>query len=151
MVGGHRTDSFDEANGALASVEYPRGENHNSPEISRIEYGAFNSAGGKLVPYEIRALKDGRTVAAVRVLEITQITEENPTLFNLPVNTEFWAQCDDMQETELVGRVQASYPSGARTNHEQGRVILYAVIEANSSVSQLQTPNAKDCRRNSSA
>jgi len=27
---------FDEANGALVSIEYPRGENQNSPEISRI-------------------------------------------------------------------------------------------------------------------
>jgi TonB family protein len=136
-TGTERIMCFDEADGALVSVEYPRGENQNSPEISRIEYGAFNSVGGKLVPYEIRALNDGRIIAAVRVLEITKITEENPTLFNVPVNSEFWAQCDDMQEAELVGRVQPSYPSGARTNHEQGRVILYVVIEANGSLSHM--------------
>jgi TonB family protein len=128
---------FDEANGALVSVEYPRGDHQNSPEISRIEYGAFNSVGGRLVPYEIRALKDGKVIAAVKIVEITKITEENPALFRVPVNAEFWAQCDDMQEPELVDRTQPIYPPVARTNLEQGRVILYAVIEANGSLSHM--------------
>jgi len=128
---------FDEANGVLVSVEYPRGENQNSPEISRIEYGAFNVVSGKLVPYEIRALKDGKVIAAAKVLEITKITQENPALFNAPVNAEHWAQCDDLQEAEPVARIQPSYPPSARANHEQGRVVLYAVLEADGSVSNL--------------
>jgi len=69
---------FDDANGTLVSVDYPRGENQNPPEISRIEYTAFNAVGGKLVPYEIRALRDGKVIAAVKVLEITKTTDENP-------------------------------------------------------------------------
>lgn len=136
-TGTDRIMCFDEANGALVSVEYPRGENQNPPEISRIEYGAFNAVGAKLVPYEIRALKDRKVVAAVKVLEIAKITEQNPTLFNVPVNAEFWAHCDDMQEAELVDRVQPRYPTNARANHEQGRVILYAVIEADGSLSHM--------------
>jgi hypothetical protein len=80
---------FDDANGALVSVEYPRGENQNSPEISRIEYGAFNVVNEKLVPYEIRALKDGKVIAAVKILATTKIAEENPSLFSVPVNAEF--------------------------------------------------------------
>ena len=128
---------FDEANGALVSIEYPRGENQNSPEISRIEYGAFNVVSGKLVPYEIRALRDGKDIAAVKVLEITKITQENPALFNVPVNAEHWAQCDDLQEAEPVARIQPSYPPSARANHEQGRVILYAVLEADGSLSHM--------------
>ena len=128
---------FDVANGALVSIEYPRGENQNPPEMSRIEYGAFNVVGGKLVPYEIRALKDGKVVASVKVLETTKITEENSALFSVPVNAEFWAQCDDMQEAELLDRVQPRYPTSARTNREQGRVILYAVVEADGSLSHM--------------
>jgi TonB family protein len=128
---------FDEANGALVSVEYLRGENQNPPEISRIEYGAFNAVSGKLVPYEIRALKDRKVIAAVKVLEIAKITTENPALSNVPVNAEFWAQCDDMQEAELVDRTQPIYPPGARAKLEQGKVILYAVIEADGSLSHL--------------
>jgi len=62
---------FDDANGALLSVDYPRGENQNSPEISRIEYSAFNVVGGRRVPYEIRALKDGKVIAAVKIRKIT--------------------------------------------------------------------------------
>jgi len=136
-TGTERIMCFDEANGALVSVEYPRGENQNPPEISRIEYGAFNTVNGKLVPHEIRALKDRKVIASVRVLEIAKITEENPSLFNVPANTEFWAQCDDMQETELLDCVQPSYPTSARTNREQGRVILYVVVEVDGSLSHM--------------
>ncbi len=135
--GTDRIMCFDEANSALVSVEYPRGENQNPPEISRIEYRAFSAVGGKLVPYEIRALKTRKVIAAVRVLEIAKITEENPAPFNVPVNAEFWAQCDDVQEAELVDHVQPRYPASARTNHEQGRVILYAVVEADGSLSHM--------------
>lgn len=132
-----RTMCFDEANGVLASVEYPTGENRNPPEISRIEYGAFGTVGGKLVPYEIRALQGRKVVAAVKVLEITKITEANPAMFAVPADAEFWAQCDDVQQAELVERVQPGYSTKARGNGEQGRVILYAVIEADGSLSHL--------------
>jgi len=128
---------FDVANGALVSIEYPRGEHQNPPEMSRMKYGALKVVGGKLVPYEIRALKDGKVVASVKVLETTKITEENSALFSVPVNAEFWAQCDDMQEAELLDRVQPRYPTSARTNREQGRVILYAVVEADGSLSHM--------------
>ncbi len=128
---------FDDANGALLSVDYPRGENQNSPEISRIEYSAFNVVGGKLVPYEIRALKDGKVIAAVKILKITKITEENPAHFTVPVNAEFWAQCDDLREADPVSRIQPTYPPISRANHEQGRVILYAVLEVDGSLSHL--------------
>jgi TonB family protein len=136
-IGTDRIMCFDEANGALVSVEYPRGVNQNPPEISRIEYGAFNAVGGKLVPYEIRALKDRKVIAVVKVLEIAKITEENPALFNVPANAEYWAECDDLQAAELVDRVQPRYPTKARTNREQGRVILYAVVEADGSLSHM--------------
>jgi len=135
--GTDRTMCFDEASGTLASIEYPRGENQNPPEVSRIEYGVFNVVGGKLVPHEIRALKDRKVIAVVKVLEITEIGERNPAMFSAPLNAEFWPQCDDMQEAEPLERVQPRYPSSARANHEQGRVILYAVLEVDGSLSHL--------------
>jgi TonB family protein len=42
-----------------------------------------------------------------------------------------------MQEAELLDRVQPRYPTSARTNHEQGRVIFYAVVEADGSLSHM--------------
>jgi TonB family protein len=135
--GTDRIMCFDQASGALVSTEYPRGENQNPPEVSRIEYGAFKTVGGKLVPYEIRALRDRKVIVFAKVLKITEIAEENSTLFNVPVNAEFWPQCDDMQEAEPVDRVQPIYPTAARENGWQGRVIMYAVIEADGSLSRL--------------
>jgi TonB family protein len=136
-LGTQRVMCFDETNGALLSVEYPRAENQKPPEISRIEYGAFNTVGGKLVPYEIRALKDQKVFVALKVLEITKISEESPALFSIPVNAEFWAQCDGMQEGELIDRVPPQYPKSARDNREEGRVVLYAVVEADGSLSRM--------------
>jgi hypothetical protein len=132
-----RTMCFDEANGALVRVEYLKGENQQPPEISRIEYGAFKTVGGKLIPYEIRALKDLNVIAIIRVTEVANLTEENLALFNVPMNAEFWARCDDMQEAELIAPVYPSYPIVSRTNREQGKVIFYAVVEADGSLSHL--------------
>ncbi len=130
-----RTLCFDAVTGALLSVEYPSGENQNLPQISRIEYDAFTFVGGKLVPYEIRALRDRRVVATVKVLEITKVAEEDPTIFTAPPNSEFWAQCGDVQVRELLATAPPKYPASARANHESGRVIFYAVVEADGSLS----------------
>ena len=49
-TGTERVLCFDEANGNLLSVEYPRAENQNPPDISRVEYSAFNKLGDKRIP-----------------------------------------------------------------------------------------------------
>jgi len=137
IAGTERILCFDDASGTLLNVDYPMEENQNPPEISRIEFGAFNNIGGKLVPFEIRALRGRSLIASVKVLEITKAAEENPALFDVPSDSEFWAQCDDMREAELVDRIQPVYPMSARQNFDQGRVMFYAVIEADGSLSHL--------------
>lgn len=127
---------FDESNGNLLNVDYPH-DNEYPPDISRIEYSAFRNVGEKRVPFEIRAFSDKLVVATARVVEMTPIVEENPSLFVAPTNSEFWAQCDDMQEAELVSRVQPQYPLMSRTKREEGMVMFYAVIEVDGSLSHL--------------
>jgi TonB family protein len=127
----------DDASGNLLAVEYPKNEGWNPPSISRVEYGAFHDVGEKHVPFEIRAFKDKMIVVTVKVEEIKPVTEENPSLFVAPTNSEFWAHCDDMQEAELVRHVQPQYPDGARRNRESGTAIFYAVIEADGNLSHL--------------
>jgi TonB family protein len=136
-TGTERTLCFDGATGSLLSVEYLRGENQHPPDISRIEYSAFNDVGERRIPFEIRAFRDRAVVATVKVLEITAITDEDPALFLVPQNSEFWPQCDDMQYPELTARVQPRYPLSARSNREQGRAVFYAVIEADGTLSHL--------------
>jgi TonB family protein len=136
-TGTERTLCFDEATGSLLSVEYPRQENQNPPDISRIEYGAFTKVGEKHIPFEIRAFRDRNVVVTIKILEIKPIAEENPALFVVPTNSEFWAQCDDMKEAELASKVQPRYPTSARANGEQGRAVFYAVIESDGTLSHL--------------
>lgn len=128
---------FDEASGSLLSVEYPRSESQNPPDISRVDYGAFNKLGDKAIPYEVHAFRDRTVVITAKVVDVTPITQEDPELFAPPINSEFWPHCDDMQSPELENRVPPEYPVGARTNGEQGRVVFYAVIEADGTLSHL--------------
>jgi TonB family protein len=136
-IGTERILCFDAVSGSLVSIQYPKAEHLNPPEISRIEYTAFKSIGDKRVPFDIRAFKDQKTIAAVKILGIAKTTEDNPALFNAPANSEFWTQCNDMRPAELVNRVQPRYPAMAKTRREEGRVGFYAVIEADGTVSRL--------------
>ena len=129
---------FEETTGALQNVEYPEGENQHLPEISRIEYRAFHAVGDKFFPYQIQALQERRVLASLNVLRIAE-TEHDPAIFKVPVNAEFWEYCDDMQQPELTDRSHPAYPESARSNHEQGRVMFYAVIETDGSVSHVAT------------
>jgi len=135
--GTERILCFDEATGNLLTVEYPRSENQNPPDISRIEYGEFNKLGDKRIPHEVRAFRDRTVVVTAKVLDVTPITEGNPALFLTPTNAEFWPQCVDMRNPELVNPVQPKYPTSARSNGEQGRVAFYAVIESDGTLSHL--------------
>lgn len=136
-TGTERILCFDEANGNLLSVEYPRLGNQNPPDISRVEYSAFNKLGDKRIPYEAHAFHDRKVVVTTKVTEVTPITDGAPEIFIPPTNSEFWPQCGDMQNPELVNRVQPRYPTNARTNGEQGRVVFYAVIEPDGTLSHL--------------
>jgi TonB family protein len=140
-MGIERVLCFDETSGNLLNVEYPAKENQNPPDISRIEYSAFNKVGDKRIPFEVRALRGRTVLLKAKVLDVTPIAEENPALFLTPKNAEFWPQCHDMQNPELVARVQPIYPPSARTNREQGRVMLYAVIESSGALSHLTIIN----------
>lgn len=128
---------FDEANGNLVTIEYPRNDNQNPPDISRIEYRAFRNVGEKRLPFEIQAFRDKKVFATVRVMELRAIVDENPSLLVAPTNSEFWAECNDMEKAELVNPVHPDYPHGARMQHESGTVTFYAVIEADGTVSHL--------------
>jgi len=136
-TGTERVLCFDEANGSLLSVEYPRSENQHAPDFSRVEYSAFNKLGDKRIPYEVQAFRDRTAIVTTTVTDVTPITEGAPATFTSPANSEFWPQCDDMQNPELVNRVQPKYPADARANGELGRVVFYAVIETDGTLSHL--------------
>jgi hypothetical protein len=131
--GPDRTLCFDDSTGALVAVDHPM------TDISRIEYGDFRSVGGKILPFEIRASNDGRAVASVKVTAVGDFSGNEGTLFNVPTNAEFWAQCDDMQSARWPEQRPKLpvYPMAAKVNHEQGMVEFYAIIEADGSVSHL--------------
>jgi TonB family protein len=136
-IGTERIMCFDEASGNLVSVEYPKSGYLIAPDISRIEYTAFNSIGEKRVPFEIQAFKEHKTIASVKILELAKTTEDAPAQFNVPADSEFWVQCNDMRAAELVNRVSPRYPASARAHGEEGRVGFYAVIEADGTLSHL--------------
>lgn len=106
---------FDSTTGALIAIEYPQGEFQNPPEVSRIEYRDFRSVAGKLIPFERQALKNGKTVALVKIVEAKDLNPINPAEFAPASNAELWPQCDHMQEEEehLTEHVIPNYPEAA--------------------------------------
>jgi hypothetical protein len=131
--GPERTLCFDDSTGALVAVEHPMSG------ISRIEYSDFHSLGGKILPFEIRATNDGSSVASVKVTALGDFPGNETTLFSVPANAEFWADCDDMQIPKWPEGHQTLpvYPMAAKAKHEQGMVVFYAIVEADGSVSHL--------------
>lgn len=111
---------FDEGSGNLVGVEYSKNDNESPPEITRVAYGAFHDVGEKHVPFEIRAFSDKMVFATVKVVEIKPIAEENPSAFVVPVNSEFWAQCKEMQDCR-VGKSRSAAVPGKRTFESSNR------------------------------
>ena len=72
----------------------------------------------------------------MKVLEISEVKEVNTDLFNPPSDAVLWPQCDDMQDAEPMERVRLNYSSLKQTIAAK-RVILYAVIEENGSLSHV--------------
>jgi protein TonB len=128
---------FDGSTGNLLSVEYPREQNQNPPDISRVEYRGFKNLGDKHMPYEIQALRDRTVVLTAKVTEVTATPEDDPAQFTPPTNSEFWPQCEDVRNPELIKSVQPKYPTDARSNGEQGRVAFYAVVETDGTLSHI--------------
>jgi len=128
---------FDGANEGLLSVEFPKTANLDPPEISRVEYSGLNKLADKLIPYQVHAFRDRTLSVIAEVKEITPITEDDPGLFAPPTNAEFWPSCDEMQSAELVKHVPPIYPTSARSNHQEGTVMFYGVIEADGTISHV--------------
>jgi TonB family protein len=72
----------------------------------------------------------------VKVLEITEVKEVNTALFNPPPDAALWPQCDDMQDAQPVERVPLNYSPVTRIIVAK-RVILYAVVEEDGSLSHV--------------
>jgi hypothetical protein len=92
--------------------------------------------GEKRVPFAIRALRDRKEITTVKIVELAPISAEG-TWFVAPDNSEFWAKCDNMREPKIKVRIQPNYSASARLGGERGRVMFYAVIESDRSVSHL--------------
>jgi len=132
-----RTLCFDQATGNLVGVEYAAADSKNPPQISKIEFSDFRAVGQKRVPFEIRGIRDPKSAIRVKVVDLAPSPGGDDSLLAIPEKSEFWAACNNMREPKLATRVHPNYPADARQKGEQGRVIFYAVIEIDGSVSHL--------------
>jgi TonB family protein len=131
---------FDPTNGLLVAAHFPTGANQNPAEISRIEYSDFASWEGKMFPRSIRAFKDDKFEVGVINSQLARLANVDSALFKAPQDAEFWAGCQDLDKVQaavLENRVQPQYPSKARANRVHGRVIFYAIVEADGTLSHL--------------
>jgi TonB family protein len=131
------TICFDESNGALVSIEYPIPENGNPPEVSRIEYADFKIQGESLIPFQVRAHVRDQEQITVTVEQANSPNDVSSVLFSVPNGAELWHRCDGVEEPELLNRTTPIYPEEAQARRESGRIIFYAVVEADGSPSHM--------------
>jgi TonB family protein len=129
---------FDQAQGVLVSVTYLTLPHSLAPEFDRVEYSEFAPWKEKLFPNHIRALSGRRVVADVTALKLADLTSVDAPSFDPLKNADFWPRCgDDLQKAKPVSHVSPEYPHAARVNHVQGRVIFFAVVELDGSLSRI--------------
>jgi TonB family protein len=126
---------FDESNGTLVSIDFYTLPGRHPPAITRLEYGKFAPLAGKLVAQEVKAMQGTKMVASLDILELSETPQADAALFDPPANADHWATCNEVHDRELVVSDPPIYPSEAKEKLEQGLVIVYAVIEADGSVS----------------
>lgn len=128
---------FDQGTGTLASVDFIRPNYQHEPEITRLEYGAFAPLGGKLVAHEVRALRGTKMVASIKIVELAEGPQADPGLFVPPEGAAHWARCAEAENRELLTSSAPQYPSEAKEKLQQGRVIHYAVVEGDGTLSHI--------------
>lgn len=134
---------FDQAQGVLVSVAYLTLPRSLAPEVNRVEYSEFTAWKEKLFPNRIRVLRGRKVVVEVTALKLADLASVNSPSFDPPKNADFWPRCgDELQKAKLVRHVSPEYPHAARVNHVQGRVIFFAVVEVDGSLSRITVINS---------
>jgi TonB family protein len=131
-----RTICIDPGAGTVVEIEYPTHTNSNPPEIDRIQYSDFRKQGDKMIPFHVESSKSGKPVLTLQITEISSDVPPESTLpLNVPAGSTLWASCGTVKTPELATKIAPVYPSAARTSHQSGNVILYAIVETDGSIS----------------
>jgi TonB family protein len=129
---------IDPQNGNLLSRAKLSPGTYGIAQADSEEFADFQSWSGKAYPRTLRSLVGKRLWIEVKLEEFKSAPVLPPEFFTVPANARSWGDCDEPSVWKLQDRVQPAYPENARRSREQGIVTLYAVIEADGTVHDLQ-------------
>jgi TonB family protein len=133
-----RTLCFDSA-GNLESADL-------GPLELNYTYSDYRQVGSKWAPFRVEARRGDRLLLEGTLTLASQDAAAEAVLLRPPTGAIERTNCSKYQGGTLHHRVQPDYPAGARQAHEQGTVILYAVILKDGSlqnVTVIQTAGAE--------
>jgi len=102
------------------------------------EFTDFQTWNGKIYPRTLRSFVRKQLWIEVKLDEFKALPTLPANFFESPPAAQTWSDCEDLSAWKLKDRFQPAYPQSARANREQGIVTLYAVIESDGKVHDLQ-------------
>lgn len=102
-----------------------------------IDYSQEAVIGTKQFAHEIRSQREGGFVLEVTVSDLTAASESIHLPMPDPARSEFWSVCTDGTPPEVIHTAFPHYPDKSKMNREQGRVVIYARVETDGTVSHL--------------
>lgn len=115
---------FDE-NGFLSSSGYRN---------LQFEYRDYQKLGARSFPRELTVEQDHKQVLQVRLAELTDMSTAEKVEFPHPASSMRLSRCERWVPGIPVKKVPPHYPESARTAHQQGTVVLYALLLMDGSV-----------------
>jgi TonB family protein len=140
---GNKLLCFDPASGGL-SLEDNSSRSGSGPIIgvSGAEYSDFHDRNGHSYPYLMIAHSGKAVALEFQVEALASLETTDASLFNPPDGAEEWDSCDYPTPPEALLRPQPEYPAEARKNHEEGTVVVYAVIDRGGAATRLRVVNS---------
>jgi TonB family protein len=123
--------------GTLHTEIFPYGKTA-SAYVAAQEYSDFSPFAGKLFPRSLRVLGDKDVLLNLSVERLAPLGQMAESTFTPPEGARPWATCQNPEPAKLLHQVHPSYPTIERTAHKSGRVILYALIQTDGSVTNLK-------------
>jgi TonB family protein len=109
-------------------------------------YSDYRQVGNKWMPFRVEARRGDQLLLEGTLTETSSDPTKDLALFQPPSGSMQLTICPKYQGGRLSHSVQPVYPAGARQGHEQGTVILYALILKDGSldnVSVIQTAGSE--------
>lgn len=122
---------FDPTGGQLVLEKLPNGAGGADGDVRARQYTDFVKFGEKLFPQSVRVIGADQPLVSFSLKKLAPLGEVQPSDFVAKTGEQEWiTKCSQLEKPELQSHITPIYPGEAKARHEQGRVVVYALIGA---------------------